>query len=69
VRRALKALGKRPSASDGARNRMGFVFMGLLPRAFATRILGMSMNAMFGPFKSPAGEQGKFERPATDAVR
>jgi len=51
VRRALKTLGKKPSAADGIRNRLGYKIFDLAPRSFSTRILGKSMNAMFGPFK------------------
>jgi short-subunit dehydrogenase len=50
VRRALKALGKKPSAADGIRNRLGYKIFNLAPRSFAVRILGKSMDAMFGPF-------------------
>jgi short-subunit dehydrogenase len=50
VRRALQALGKKPSAADGIRNRLGYKFFNLAPRSFSTSILGKSMNAMFGPF-------------------
>jgi short-subunit dehydrogenase len=50
VRRALKVLGKKPSASEGFRNRLGYLALGLVPRAFATSVLGKSMDAMFGPF-------------------
>jgi short-subunit dehydrogenase len=51
VRHALKALGKKPSAADGIRNRLGYQFFSLTPRSFSTSILGKSMDAMFGPFK------------------
>jgi len=50
VRGALKALGKRPSAADGIRNRLGYTIFNLAPRSFAVGILGKSMGAMFGPF-------------------
>jgi len=50
VRCALNALGKKPSAADGIRNRLGYTFFNLAPRSFSTGILGKSMNAMFGPF-------------------
>jgi short-subunit dehydrogenase len=50
VRHALKALGKKPSAADGIRNRLGYKIFNLAPRSFSTGILGKSMNAMFGPF-------------------
>jgi short-subunit dehydrogenase len=50
VRRALKALGKKPSAADGIRNRLGYKFFDFVPRSFSTGILGKSMDAMFGPF-------------------
>jgi len=47
---ALKALGKKPSAADGIRNRLGYTIFNLAPRSFAAGILVKSMNAMFGPF-------------------
>jgi short-subunit dehydrogenase len=50
VRHALKALGKKPSAADGIRNRLGYKIFNLAPRFLATSILGKSMDAMFGPF-------------------
>jgi short-subunit dehydrogenase len=50
VGRALNALGKKPSAADGIRNRLGYAIFNLAPRSFATRILGKSMNDLFGPF-------------------
>jgi len=50
VRCALNALGKKPSAADGVRNRMGYNIFNLLPRSVSTSALGKSMNAMFGPF-------------------
>jgi short-subunit dehydrogenase len=50
VRHALKALGKKPSAADGIRNRLGYRIFNLAPRSFSTSILGKSMDAMFGPF-------------------
>jgi short-subunit dehydrogenase len=50
VRRALQTLGKKPSAADGIRNRLGYTFFNLAPRSFSTSILGKSMDAMFGPF-------------------
>jgi short-subunit dehydrogenase len=50
VRRALMALGKKPSAADGIRNRLGYKIFDLAPRSFSTGILGKSMDAMFGPF-------------------
>jgi len=50
VRCALKALGKKPSAADGIRNRLGYKIFDIAPRSFSTGILGKSMNAMFGPF-------------------
>jgi short-subunit dehydrogenase len=50
VRQALEALGKKPSASDGFRNKFGYMLTGLLSRKSATEMLGKSMNAMFGPF-------------------
>jgi short-subunit dehydrogenase len=50
VRRALKALGKKPSAADGIRNRLGYKIFDIAPRSFSTGILGKSMDAMFGPF-------------------
>jgi short-subunit dehydrogenase len=50
VRRALKALGKKPSAADGMRNRLGYKIFDLAPRSFSVSILGKSMDAMFGPF-------------------
>jgi len=50
VSRALNALGKKPSAADGIRNRLGYNLFNLAPRSFSTGILGKSMNAMFGPF-------------------
>jgi short-subunit dehydrogenase len=52
VRLALKTLGKKPSTSDGLRNRLGYLVLGFVPRAFATGILGKSMSAMFGPFRN-----------------
>ncbi|MDR1787240.1 MAG: SDR family NAD(P)-dependent oxidoreductase [Treponema sp.] len=48
VRRALKALGRAPSASDGLRNHLGYAALGLMPRSLATRVLGRSMRVMFG---------------------
>jgi len=50
VSQALKALGKKPSAADGIRNRLGYKIFNLAPRSFSIGILGKSMNAMFGPF-------------------
>jgi short-subunit dehydrogenase len=50
VRHALRALGKKPSAADGIRNRLGYKIFNLAPRSFSTSILGKSMDAMFGPF-------------------
>jgi len=50
VRHALNALGKKPSAADGIRNRLGYTIFNLAPRSFAAGILGKSMDAMFGPF-------------------
>jgi short-subunit dehydrogenase len=50
VRRALMALGKKPSAADGIRNRLGYAIFNLAPRSFSVGILGKSMGAMFGPF-------------------
>jgi len=50
VRSALKALGKKASAADGIRNRLGYKIFDLVPRSFSTGSLGKSMNAMFGPF-------------------
>jgi short-subunit dehydrogenase len=50
VRHALKSLGKKASAADGIRNRLGYMIFNLLPRSFSTNILGKSMSAMFGPF-------------------
>jgi uncharacterized protein len=50
VSHALKALGKKPSAADGIRNRLGYKIFNLAPRSFSIGILGKSMNAMFGPF-------------------
>jgi short-subunit dehydrogenase len=50
VRRALKALGKKPSDADGIRNRLGYKIFDLAPRSFSTSILGKLMDAMFGPF-------------------
>jgi short-subunit dehydrogenase len=50
VRHALKALGKKPSAADGIRNRLGYNIFNLAPRSFSISILGKSMDAMFGPF-------------------
>jgi len=47
---ALKALGKKLSAADGIRNRLGYAIFNLAPRSFAAGILVKSMNAMFGPF-------------------
>jgi uncharacterized protein len=63
VSRALKALGKRPSAADGIRNRLGYKIFNLAPRSFSTGILGKSMNAMFGPFnqrKKKSKQKGVF---------
>jgi len=50
VRHALNALGKKPSAADGIRNRLGYTIFNLAPRSFVIGILGKSMDAMFGPF-------------------
>jgi len=50
VSRALNTLGRKPSAADGIRNRLGYKIFDLAPRSFSTGILGKSMNAMFGPF-------------------
>jgi len=50
VSQTLKALGKKPSAADGIRNRLGYKIFNLAPRSFSIGILGKSMNAMFGPF-------------------
>jgi short-subunit dehydrogenase len=47
---ALKALGKKPSAADGIRNRLGYQIINLAPRSFSTGMLGKTMDAMFGPF-------------------
>jgi len=50
VSQALNTLGKKPSAADGIRNRLGYKIFNLAPRSFSIGILGKSMNAMFGPF-------------------
>jgi len=50
VSHVLKALGKKPSAADGIRNRLGYKIFNIAPRSFSIGILGKSMNAMFGPF-------------------
>jgi short-subunit dehydrogenase len=50
VRYALKMLGKKPSAADGIRNRLGHIIFNLVPRSSSASILGKSMDAMFGPF-------------------
>jgi short-subunit dehydrogenase len=52
VTRSLAALGRRPSVAPGLRNRLGYALMAVVPRAWATRILGRSMGKMFGPFAS-----------------
>jgi short-subunit dehydrogenase len=50
VRHALNALGKKPTAADGIRNRLGYKIFDLAPRSFSTNILRKSMDSMFGPF-------------------
>jgi len=51
VAEALKALGKRPSLIAGKANRLGYFFMGkMVSRSRAIRMVGRSMDKMFGPF-------------------
>jgi len=52
---ALRALGRRPSVAVGRTNRLGYALMDVVTRARAVKILGSSMETMFGPF----GGQGK----------
>jgi short-subunit dehydrogenase len=59
VRQALKALGKKPSAADGIRNRLGYKFFDLAPRSFSPGILGKSMDALFGPFDQDKNQNEK----------
>ena len=47
---ALRSLGRHPSATPGHVNRLGYWFMGMLPRALAVRMLGNQMRTIFGPF-------------------
>jgi len=51
VAEALQALGKRPSLIAGKMNRLGYFFMGkMMSRTHAIRIVGRSMEKMFGIF-------------------
>jgi hypothetical protein len=66
VTEALNALGKRPSLIAGKSNRLGYFLMGeMLSRAQAIRIVGRSMDKMFGPFDKSNGI--KNERGDSDA--
>ena len=47
---ALNALGRRPSIVTGARNRLAAaIMMRLLPRRAAVRLMGRTMDRMYGP--------------------
>jgi len=50
VAAALRTLGRTPSVAPGVINRLGYAAMGLMTRGRAVKILGASMNKMFGPF-------------------
>jgi short-subunit dehydrogenase len=50
VHYALKMLGKKASAADGIRNRIGHAIFNFMPRSLSVSLLGKSMDAMFGPF-------------------
>ena len=50
VAKALRSLGRGPSAANGTLNRLGYAVMGMVSRAQAVKMLGTSMNKMFGPF-------------------
>jgi len=47
---ALRALGRRPTIANGFMNKIGYSFMNIVSTAQAVKILGASMNKMFGPF-------------------
>ena len=50
---ALNALGRRPSIVTGARNRLAAaILMRLLPRRTAVRLMGRTMDRMYGPHTS-----------------
>jgi len=50
VAKALRSLGHGPSVANGTLNRLGYKVMGMVSRARAVKILGSSMDKMFGPF-------------------
>ena len=50
VAEALAALGRRPSVAAGRLNRLGYWFMGLLPRSMSVRLIGREMESTFGSF-------------------
>lgn len=48
VREALENLGRQPSFIPGARNRLSFALLRLLPRRVTTRIVSNQMRKMYG---------------------